>query len=189
MAMNAVSIRGDWVGRKIDRKFPLIAWLGGSGSTGVFLTEIVDDSEVAGGGSSSAVEPTKAAIKLVSASPQAEDQLAMWTRASLLSHPHVARILSSGYAEIDGSRVIYVVTELAEEILAQIIPERSLTADETREMLGPVLDALTYLHGKGYVHAHLKPSNILVIGNEVKVSSDGLLVAGKPGNQQFSNDL
>ena len=31
-------------------------------------------------------------------------------------------------------------------------------------MLGPLIDALSYLHGEGFVHGHLKPNNILVDG-------------------------
>ena len=37
--MNAVSIRGDWVGQVIDGRYPLLEWLGGSGTSGTFLTE------------------------------------------------------------------------------------------------------------------------------------------------------
>ena len=182
--MNAVSIRGDWVGRKIDGNLPLIAWLGGSGSTGVFLTEIHDESQTADGSPS----PQKAAIKLIAASARAEDRLAIWTKAASLSHPHLVQIYNAGHAEIDDAQVIYVVSEVAEEVLAQILPERALTADETREMLGPILDALGYLHASGYVHGHLKPSNVLVVGNEVKLSCDSLLTVGKPAGE-FSNDI
>lgn len=189
--MNAVTIRGEWVGRKIDGRFPLIEWLGGTDGSGVFLTEIdgASQTEAATDGSPSGAGPRKAAIKLLPASGRVEDRLAGWAAASSLSHPHLARILHFGRAEIDGAGLVYVVTEFAEEMLAQILPERALTADETREMLGPVLDALDYLHGKGYVHGHVKPTNILVIENEVKLSSDGLVARGKAGRELPSNDL
>lgn len=182
--MNAVSIRGDWVGRKIDGRFPLIAWLGGSGSSGVFLTEVADPSEMR-----VSAEPHRAAIKLIAASAHSEERLAMCTRASSLSHPHLVQILDCGHDEVDGQEVVYVVTELAEEVLAQIIPERPLTADETRDMLGPVLEALDFLHQHEFVHGRLKPSNILVVENAVKLSSDGLLASGKPAHDVFSNDI
>ena len=74
--------------------------------------------------------------------------------------------------EING--LVYSVTEFAEEVLSEIIPERPLSPRETQEMLSPVLDALIYLHGKGFVHGHLKPSNIMVVGNQLKISGDGL---------------
>lgn len=175
--MNAVSIRGDWVGQTIDGKFRLLAWLGGSGTSGVFVTEL--DGEAS----------PRAAIKLISASAQAEDRLANWATHASLSHPHLVKVLYFGRAEVDGTALVYVVTELAEEILAQIIPERALTADETREMLGPVLEALSYLHGQGLVHGHLKPSNILVVENEVKLSADGLLTAGEPAAELLTNEI
>lgn len=187
--MNAVSIRGDWADRKIDGRFPLQSWLGGSGTTGVFLTEIVDQSPIAPDASSSASEPRKAAIKLMAASAVSQERVAMWTSAASLSHPHLARILHFGRTEVDGALVVYIVTEYAEEILGQIIPERSLTPEEARQMLVPVLDALTYLHGRGWVHGHIKPSNILVVENEVKLSSDGLLAADNHANEAFSNHL
>ena len=175
--MNAVSIRGDWVGQVIDGRFSLLEWLGGSGTCSTFVTELD------GPGSQ------RAAIKLFSAAAQAEDRLTTWTATTSLSHPHLVRILHFGRAEIDEVRLVYVVTELAEEVLSQIIPERPLTAEEARQMLDPVLDALSYLQANGYVHGHLKPSNILVVENEVKLSADGVLAEGKPTREQLGNDL
>ena len=64
--------------------------------------------------------------------------------------------------------LVYVVTECADEVLAQILAGRALTTEETREMLGPVIDGLGYLHEKGFVHGHLKPSNILVVDDQLE---------------------
>ncbi|WP_348263586.1 TonB family protein [Telmatobacter sp. DSM 110680] len=175
--MNAVSIRGDWIGQVIDGRFSLLEWLGGSGTCGTFLTELD------GPGSQ------KATLKLFSAPAQAEDRLSTWKTTEELSHVHLVRILHFGRAEIDGTPLAYVVTEFAEEVLSQIIPERPLTADEAREMLGPVLDALSYIHAKGLVHGHLKPSNILVVENEVKLSADGLIAAGEQAIGLNSSDV
>ena len=33
------------------------------------------------------------------------------------------------------------------------------------------------LHGKGLVHGHVKPSNIMAVGEELKISSDGICAA------------
>ena len=174
--MNAVLIRGSLVGQVIDGRFSLLEWLGGSGTTGTFLTEL------AGPGSQ------KAAIKLFSTPAQAEDRLAAWKETSSFSHVHLARIVHFGRAEVDGAPVVYVVTELAEEVLSQIIPERALAADEAREMLEPILDALSYLHSKNYVHAHLRPSNIFVIENQVKLSAEGVLKRGELALELESSD-
>src|SRR5260221_3331039 len=69
--------------------------------------------------------------------------------------------------------------ECAEENLAQVLPARALTPDEAREMLDSVLDVLAYLHGKGFVHGHIKPINIMANGDQLKLSSDGICRAGE----------
>ena len=184
-AMNPMPIRGDWVGKVVDGKFPLIEWLGGSDAGGVFVSEISRPSDSSMPGAQS----QQVAIKLIPASAEAQDRLAMWVLGATLNHPHLLRILKSGRADVDDVSVFYVVTELAEEVLSQILPERTLTGDETREMLVPILDALSYLHEQGWVHGHVKPSNIFVVGNEVKLSSDGLLEAGKSTADLATNDI
>jgi TonB family protein len=166
--MSTSVICEDWAGRVIDGRFTLLQWLGGTESSGVFLTELAGD------------RPQKAAIKLIPADAgEAEALVAGWTAATALSHPHLMRLFRTGRCRIDATEVLYVVTEYAEEKLAEIIPERPLSPAETREMLSPVLDALHYLHGKGLVHGHVRPSNIMVVENQVKLSADRLYLAGQ----------
>ena len=62
--------------------------------------------------------------------------------------------------------------EYADQTLAQLLLHRALTDDETREMLLPILDALAFLHGQNLVHGQLKPANILVAGDQLKLASD-----------------
>jgi TonB family protein len=68
--------------------------------------------------------------------------------------------------------------EYAEENLAEILPERALTAAEVRDLLEPTLDALNYLHGRGFVHGHLKPANVLAAKDQLKLASDALCRPG-----------
>ena len=121
--MDAVSIRGEWVGQIIDGKFPLLEWLGGSNGNGVFRTELESSGS------------QRAAIKLIPASARSEERLGIWKAAATLSHPHLLRIFHFGRAQVADTRVVYIVTDLADEVLSQIIPERPLTTVETREML------------------------------------------------------
>jgi len=155
-----------WVGRTVDGKFPLQSYLGGSDHSAVFLTQGADLKN--------------AAIKLVSADGgDAEKQLLRWKAARDLTHPNLIGIFEAGRCQLDGTKLLYVVQEYAEENLSQILPERALTADETRGMLPPVLRALRFLHGKGFVHGHIQSSNILAIGDQVKLSSDALREPGE----------
>jgi TonB family protein len=174
-AMTAAAIRSDWVGRVIDGRFTLLQWLGGSGWSGVFLTELQEPRS------------RKAAIKLISADAgDAETYIAGWVATKTLSHPHLMSLLHAGRCQIDAAVLLYAVTEYAEEVLSEIIPERPLTPSEAKEMLAPVLDALSYLHGKGFVHGHLKPSNIMAVDNQVKLSGESLQVTGELGKRSLT---
>ena len=176
--MNTEAVRSDWVGRVIDGRFTLLQWLGGSGRGGVFLTELQGHPL------------QKAAIKLIPAdATEAEAHIAGWAVTTILSHPHLMRLLYAGRFQIDTTPLLYVVTEYAEEVLSQILPERPLTPTEAKEMLDPVLDALSYLHGKDIVHGHLKPSNIMVVDNQLKLSCDGLRLAGEPGKYSSAQSV
>jgi len=160
----------EWEGRTVDRRFPLQSYLGGSDHSAVFLTLKRGD----------AGDSEKAAIKLIPADPaEVEKRLLGWEEASELTHPNLIRIFEGGRCELDGTALLYVVEEYAEENLSQILPERALTAQETRGMLPPILRALQSLHDQGFVHGHIQPSNILAAGDQVKLSSDALGVPGE----------
>ena len=156
-----------WEGQVVNGALPLLRYLGGSDHSAVFLTERV-------GGA-----PQRAVIKIIPASAGAEDQLLHWKQAARIAHPGLLRLFESGRCELEGTRLLYVVMEYAEENLSQIVPERPLTPAEAQQMLPPVLKALSYLHGNGLVHGHVKPSNIMAAGEQVKVSSDTLRAAGE----------
>jgi TonB family protein len=157
-------------GRVVAEKFQLLSYLAGSDVSAVFLTSI----KMPGGDSK------EAAIKLIYANTtDAQKQLSLWTSTRELEHQNLIRVFESGRCEIDGTQLLYVVQEYAEENLAQILPERALTPEEVREMLPPLLGALQYLHGKSLVHGDIRPANILAIGNDVKLSSDALVTMGE----------
>jgi len=119
--------------------------------------------------------PRRAVIRLVAAETgDAEERLRDWKQAATFSHPHLMRIFESGRANLDGAEFIYVVTEFAEEALSQVIPERPLTTSEARAMLVPVIDALEYLHSQGMVHGRIKPDNIMVVGDRLKIPVDSV---------------
>jgi len=147
-----------WEGRVVDGKFPLRRWIGGSDHSAVFLTELPGRPS------------TKAALKLIAADAgDADRQLARWHAAAQLAHPHLIRIFETGHC---GPTLLYTVMEYAEEDLSQILPQRALSPTEVTDLLPPVLDALSYLHSKGLVHGRIKPSNVLAVGDQLKLSSD-----------------
>src|SRR4029077_18251311 len=46
-------------------------------------------------------------------------------------------------------------------------------------MLKPILDALGYVHRKGLVLGRLTPANVMAIGDDVKLASDGISRSGE----------
>ena len=160
------------LGQLVDGRFSLRKLLGVSSNSAVFLTSL---EPVRPG------EPSPdAAIKLIPEDAANSDlQLERWNAAAALSHPGLLRIFHFGRCNIDGSPCLYIVTELADEDLSQLLPSRALTPDETCAMLAPVVAALDFLHESGFVHGGLKPSNIHAIGDNVKISADRIIAAGE----------
>ena len=157
-----------WEGQLVDGKFVLGQCLASTEFNAVFLTELPGASG------------QKAVLKLVAAgAPVAEDQLGLWKRAAHLTHSNLLTIFDAGRCRLEDLPFIYAVMEYAEENLGEILPQRALTADEVRDVLDPALDVLVYLHGKGLVHGHLKPSNILATQDRLKLSSDSLFPIGE----------
>lgn len=156
-----------WQGHLINGVFPLGRCLGCSDHSGVFLTR-------------SAARPSDLAIKLVPTNRTlAETQLPRWKRAGTLAHPHLLRLLEWGGCQLDGLPYLYIVMEYADQTLAQLLLKRALTDEEAREMLLPILDALAFLHGRNLVQGQLKPANILVVGDQLKLASDTIRRVGE----------
>lgn len=156
------------VGQVVDGKFRLGEIVGGNERSAVYLVSYEGQ------------QVPKAAIKLIPADlPEAAGQLARWRQAAKLSHPHLIRLLEMGRCELDNTPMLYVVMEYAEENLALVIARRPLAPEEARAVLGPVVEALAYVHAKGFVHCRLKPANILADGDLLKLSSDGLCQIGE----------
>ncbi len=170
--MNNTEAWKTWEGRTVDGKFPLRRWLGGSDHSAVFLTDL--------GGSQ------KAVIKLIAASLNSDRQLSRWAIAAKLSHPHLIRLFEMGRCRFDGTPLLYLVMEYAEEDLSQIIPQRPLTPAEVGDMLPPVLETLSYIHSKGLVHSRIRPSNILAVGDQLKLSTDGISSRGESDEKPTS---
>ena len=183
----------EWQGRTVDGKYVLGTYLGGSEGSAVFRTRVGKGLTSSGSVGSREAEAesrlesrsestskTDAAIKLVVADgAEGESPLRRWEEAIKLSHPNLIRILAVGRAAVDGRELVYAVEEFAEENLAQILPERALAPEEARGMLTPVLAALEFVHGQGLVHGAIRPSNILAVSDQVKLSSDSLRPAGE----------
>ena len=176
--MNTAVARENWAGQVVDGKFPLLQWLGGSERSAVFRTQLPGQ------------QLQTAAIKLVSSdAANAARQVSHWQMAATLAHPHLIRLFHAGRCQVNNTSFLYVVMEYAEEDLSQVLPSRPLSPEEARQMLPPLIDALSYLHEKGLVHGRIKPSNIMAIADQLKLSSDSIQAVAEPGNRALPSSV
>jgi TonB family protein len=172
--MNIAAALENLEGQLVDGRFPLLHWLGSSEHSVVFLTNLPGQ------------ELQKAVIKLFPADVvNAKTRISRWKVIAGLSHPHLIRLFHMGECEINATSLLYVVLEYAEEDLSQVVPSRPLTPAEAGEMLPPVIDVLSYLHEKGLVHGHVKPSNIMVVADQLKLSCDSIRAFGESDASAF----
>jgi serine/threonine protein kinase len=156
-----------WEGRVADHKYQLQQYLGSTDHSAVFRAAVREP------------EPRQVAVKFISADMvNADQQLAAWNNAAKLSHRNLLRVYGTGRCRMEDMDLLYVAMEYAEENLAQVLPQRALTVDEAREMLNSVVEVLVDLHGRNLAHGHIKPSNILAIGDLLKLSSDTIQSPG-----------
>lgn len=156
-----------WIGQVLEEKYRLDELIGTTDHSAVFLTEAQQP------------ETRKAAIKLISADAgEAKGQLARWRQAATLSHPNLLKIFDMGRCELENTSMLYVVMECADENLGSVIAKRSIATEEARDIVGPLVEALGFIHGKGFVHGHIKPANIMALDEQLKISSDGLCRIG-----------
>jgi len=150
----------------VDGIYPLGAAIRLSARSAVYETEISEGDGVV---------PAVIRIREVEAAA-AEEFKARMRDAAELSHPNLLKIYAAGSATRNEVPVSFVVMERADESLEGVLAERSLTESETREMLAPVLEALEYLHKKGYAHSRLRPSNVLAVNDRLKLSADSAIL-------------
>jgi serine/threonine-protein kinase len=157
-----------WEREVIDGRFPLRRFLNSSDHSAVFLTE--DGPH----------QLADAAIKFIRADPSSTElDLAHWRAAAAVSHPHLIRLFEAGECRLGSYKLLFIVMEYAEQTLAQVLLHRALTFDEVRQMLRPMVDALAFLHGNNWVHRQIKPTNVCVVNDEVKLASDTIGRAGE----------
>ena len=162
--MNAVSAIEPWQGNVVEGKYPLLELIGTGPRGPVFRTQSPGPN---------GTQP--AAIKLIPGEGKdAQAELSRLILSRAVSHPNLIKIFDAGQCEIRRQPTIYVVMELAEENLAQVLPSRALTPGEVEQMLPPLIDALSYLHRNGFVHGHVQPSNVMAVADTLKLSTDSI---------------
>lgn len=117
-----------------------------------------------------------AVIKIRELDPAAASAaVRQWRGAMRLDHPHLLHIYDAGTSELNGATAAWAVIERADESLTRVLDQRALSEDEVGAVLRPAADALAYLHRNGYAHGALTPSDVLAIGDQLKLSCDNAI--------------
>ncbi len=95
--------------------------------------------------------------------------------AARLSHPNVVAVYDSG----EDRGLPWIVMEyVSGQTLRDLLERRGrLDLETTAELLGAVADALDHAHHAGIAHLDMKPENVLLTSDSVKVADFGLVRA------------
>ncbi len=148
----------DYEGRTIADAYPLGKLLRPEGRSAFFST-----SNGTG---------TPSVIRIIEAHFDESEILNRWKMISEMDQPNLVSMRKFGEAELDGTPLVYALMEPTDASLAEVLCERTLTVDETRQLATSLVTALEALHSRDLVHEHIEPENILAAGETVKLRSD-----------------
>lgn len=91
-------------------------------------------------------------------------------RRRQLKHPHLLRLQTAG---CDESGRVYVATEPVdgEHLGSWLLANGPLSPSQLVRVVLPICEALEYLHERGLVHGHLRPSNVFLFGSGARLSA------------------
>lgn len=167
----------EYEGRIVADQFPLKKLLEPEGRSAFFAT-------TNGSGA-------PAVIRLIEAHFDEPEILARWSEVAKVDQPNLVKLKKFGQTTLDETALLYAVMEPADASLADILKERPLTTEETRQIATSLVPALEALHANNLVHEHVEAANVLAIGEVVKLRSDCVREApeGVEGTEAKARDV
>jgi hypothetical protein len=148
----------EYEGRKIEGTYTLGKLLRSEGRNGFFAT-----ADTTG---------NAAVIRLTEAHYDEDELLKRWRQVADMRQANLIGIERFGQTDFDGVAITYALMEANDANLGDVLRERPLTLAETTQVARAVHGALSALHASGLVHEHIEPSNVLAVGETVKLRSD-----------------
>jgi hypothetical protein len=132
-----------------------------------------------------------AVIRLTEALNDQDVLRARYTAVQSAGKAHLVGIEAFGEAEVDGQPLFYLVMEPTQESLAEILPIRRLSIEETHEVANALVSAIEALHARGLIHGQVEPANVLAAGEVIKLRSDCVRMApeGTEADRAYAADV
>lgn len=148
----------DYEGLTVEGTFPVDKLLRPEGRSAFFTTR--------NGSGSPAV------LRLIESIHDDAEILERWQAVSALNQPNIVAFKKFGQTVLHDEPLLYAVLEPTDISLEEILRERPLTFDETRDLATSLVAALQALHGAGLVHEHIEPANVLATSDTIKLRGD-----------------
>jgi hypothetical protein len=94
--------------------------------------------------------------------------------AARFQHPGLLVIRGTGAGRLEDESLVYAVMEPFDQTLADVLRDRTLAPDETREVAETLLSTLEAVEAAGFYHGHVDASGVLGVGDKIKLRSDCL---------------
>lgn len=154
-------------GRILEGGFELKDLIEADETRALFRVRVLGDRELVATGLFRRTDPTSA-----------DRQVDLWGAVRGLRDVHLNSPLGCGTTELNGSRIAYVVLRQPDESLAGVLRERPLTPAEMKDALLNIAKGLEVLHLNGLVHGNLSPSQVVAIGDTIRLSGEGVRAVG-----------
>ena len=161
-----MSLWSDFESQVIDGRYRLGKLVRSEGRVGWFETETGEDRR-------------PAIISLTESLNDEETLLERLHAARTVTHPNVMAVLDVGTAVLDSTPLVFAVMEHAEENLGDVLRERALGLEETRQVAESLVAGLDAIHAKGLLHGRMEAPSVVAAGETVKLRSDCILVVGE----------
>ncbi|MBV9084941.1 MAG: SPOR domain-containing protein [Acidobacteriaceae bacterium] len=117
---------------------------------------------------------TKAVANLFAPDAISGAQIALWAEARQFRNQNLGTPLASGQVSAGTASLPYVIFAEGEETLDAVLKQRPLTQQEAIELARSLVNALGFLHSRGFVGACVAPEYVLAIGDSIQFSLRGM---------------
>lgn len=114
----------------------------------------------------------QAVIRLTEAHYDEDELIQRWQQVAGIQQEHLIEIERVGKTQLEGVALTFALMEPDDANLGDVLKERPLTTTESLQVAKAVSSALVALHASGLVHEHVEASNVLAVGEVVKLRSD-----------------